>query len=144
MQRIKVDLPVPEGPMTAVMPVGATLRSTARSTGTPRRYSFVSPRMSSAGASRARACATALLLLGRFLARGLLARAFLLVRRAVERRARLLRDLAHDRPVLLVGDREEAVGAAERLLHLGRETVIVEAFGQRLNQIGVEVVRISE
>ena len=40
MQRISVDLPVPEGPMIAVMPRPSTLSETSLSTGWPARYSL--------------------------------------------------------------------------------------------------------
>ena len=45
MQRISVDLPVPEGPMTAVIPSGAMDRSMPRSTGLPGAYSLHRPRI---------------------------------------------------------------------------------------------------
>jgi len=53
MQRMSVDFPVPDGPMTAVMPRFANVMLMSRNTGTPRRYSLRSPRISSAGAGAA-------------------------------------------------------------------------------------------
>jgi hypothetical protein len=41
MQRMSVDLPVPEGPMIAVMPLSAKVSEMLLRTGTPARYSFV-------------------------------------------------------------------------------------------------------
>src|SRR4051812_33071848 len=117
MQRISVDLPVPDGPMIAVTPVGAIVRLTSMSTGTPRRYSLRSRRISSAGCAGGAAGATAISSF--LLACGFLSCRFLLIRRAVERGARLFRDLANHCPILLVGDWEEPVRAAECLLHFG-------------------------
>src|SRR5215203_6737243 len=58
MQRISVDLPVPDGPMTAVMPRPGMARSMSFSTGTPGRYSLRSLRMRSARASPSLVAAT--------------------------------------------------------------------------------------
>src|SRR3989441_6571697 len=124
MQRIRVDLPVPEGPMTALMPRASKSRSIPRSTGLPGTYSLTSPRTESA------ALTLFLALCGRF--------GFLpgerVERRLVELLAAAFGDLPHQGPVLLVIDREEAVGAVERLLHLGREAVSVETLEQRVAQ----------
>src|SRR5262245_26690878 len=65
-----------------------------------------------------------LLLLGERLR---LALCLLLEGRLVVGRAGFLRDLAHHRPGLLVGDREEAVVAVELLGHLGRKAEGEEA-----------------
>src|SRR5688572_20084581 len=121
MQRIRVDFPVPEGPMTALMPRGANSRSMPRSTGLPRSYSLTSCLMTRAGAARdpaltAAACSAATgptpLFLLRLLRRGLgLSLREVVERCLVELLAAAFRDLPHERPVLLVGDREEAVGA---------------------------------
>jgi hypothetical protein len=48
MQRISVDLPVPEGPMIATMPGSETLSEMSRRTGWPLRYSLTRLRMTSA------------------------------------------------------------------------------------------------
>src|SRR5690606_13947123 len=114
------------------------------------RYSLRNPRTTrDGGVSSVRAgsvIARRLFFLGfeRLLPRRRLARRLLLVGRAVERRAGLVGDLAHHRPVLLVGDREEAVGAAERLPHLGREAVFVETSGLLLREVRREIVRVGE
>src|SRR6267143_250819 len=134
MQRIRVDLPVPEGPMTALMPRASKSRSMPRSTGFPGTYSLTSPRTESA------ALTLFLALCGRF---GFL-RGERVERRLVEFLAAAFGHLPHHGPVLLVIDREEAVGAVERLLHLGREAVIVETLQQRVAQLRLEVVRVRK
>src|SRR3979411_564495 len=48
MHRTSVDLPVPDGPMIAVMPRPATVSETSLSTGFPGRYSLRRLRMTSA------------------------------------------------------------------------------------------------
>ena len=45
MQRISVLLPVPDAPMTALIPVSPNARSMSCKTGLPGTYSLVSPRM---------------------------------------------------------------------------------------------------
>src|SRR5260370_22102994 len=134
MQRIRVDLPVPEGPMTALMPCASKSRSMPRSTGFPGTYSLTSPRTESA------ALTLFLALCGRF---GFL-RGERVERRLVEFLAAAFGHLPHHGPVLLVIDREEAVGAVERLLHLGREAVIVETLQQRVAQLRLKVVRVRK
>src|SRR5688500_2818108 len=47
MQRTRVDLPVPDGPMIAVRPRPSTVIDTSRSTGWPARYSLRRLRMTS-------------------------------------------------------------------------------------------------
>src|SRR5215204_1461362 len=128
MQRISVDLPVPDGPMTAVMPRPGMARSMSFRTGTPGRYSLRSLRMRSAREFPSLVAATtparpsllrlSLGLLARRL--GLAGRLFL-VGSLVVGRSGILGHLAHDRPILLVRDRQEAVVAVELLRHLRRE-----------------------
>src|SRR6266702_2752329 len=161
MQRISVDLPAPEGPMIAVNPRPSTSSETPLSTGSPARYSLRRLRMVTdrstgrlvgglAAVEASMACAPRRSGLGRcllllpFRERLGLALGFGIVGRLVEWRSGLLGDLAHDRPVLLVGDREEAVVAVELLDHLGRETEGEEAVLNLLGEIGLEVVRIGE
>src|SRR5256712_147940 len=134
MQRIRVDLPVPEGPMTAMSARYSNSSTMPRSTGWPGLYSLTSPRTESA------ALTLFLALCGCF--------GFLpgerVERRLVELLAAAFGDLPHQVPVLLVIDREEAVGAVERLLHLGREAVSVETLEQRVAQLRLEGVRVRK
>src|SRR5258708_35080865 len=91
-------------------------------------------------------CATgsrtdASLLLRRF---GRLPRGFLFVRRLVEAAARALGYIADDGPRGLVVDREEAIGAVERLLHFRGEPIVVEAPDHLVDKPGREIVRGAE
>src|SRR6266581_717319 len=121
MQRISVLLPVPDGPMIAVMPRAAMSRLMSFSTGLPVMYDFERCRIVSmrlplphrGGRGRVMRCrdGSVLLLCGFGLA----------LRQRVERSlvevlAGALGDGAHDFPGRLVVDREEAVGALECLL----------------------------
>src|SRR5262245_2957224 len=81
-----------------------------------------------------------LLLRGRF---GL-ALALRLVGGFVVWRARAFRDLAHNLPGLLVGDRHEAIVAVELLLHRIREAEGEEAVGDLRGEIRLEVVGVGE
>src|SRR5262245_56114307 len=81
-----------------------------------------------------------LLLRGRF---GL-ALALRLIGGLVVRRAGSFRDLAHDLPGLLVGDRKEAIVAVEFLLHRLREAESEEAVGDLLGEVRLEVVRVGK
>src|SRR6185436_20496566 len=73
-----------------------------------------------------------------------LALAFRFVGVFVVRRARRLRDLAHDLPGLLVGDRHKAIVAVEFLLHRLWEPEAKEAIGDLLGKIGLEVVGVGK
>src|SRR6218665_1367146 len=118
MQRISVLLPVPEGPMMLVSPVPDTARSMPLSTGWPGRYSLTS-------CSMRRLPAVALACMDRSVS-GLLLGRGLVVGIAREQLAGRGRHGAHQLPVLLVRDRQEAV-AAQALGHLSRDLVVVEA-----------------
>src|SRR4051794_39533909 len=128
MQRTSVDFPAPEGPMIAVTPRPSRTNDTFLSTIELVRYRLLRLRMTSdrSAAGSAEPCSRfwasasitrrsrfrsllrllrrrlLLLLLGE---RFGLAFGFGLVARLVVRRAGFFRDLAHDRPGLLVGDR---------------------------------------
>src|SRR5215212_6802659 len=151
MQRISVDLPVPDGPMTAVMPRPGMARSMSFSTGTPGRYSLRSLRMRSARASPSLVAATTA---GAAVIASSVPRPScapprprgppLLVGSLVVGRSGILGHLAHDRPILLVGDRQEAVVAVELLRHLRREAEIVKALLDLRRELRLEIVRIGE
>src|SRR4051812_42370332 len=161
MDRTSVDLPVPDGPMIAVMPRPSTVSETSLSTGCPGRYSLRKLRMTSARStssatglsgvdtSMARMLRRLLLLRRRLLLLLLcqrlgLALCFRLERCLVVGRAGPFGDLAHHFPGVLVGDREEAVVAVELLAHRGREVEGKEAGADFLGQIRMEVVCVGE
>src|SRR5260370_37176570 len=75
---------------------------------------------------------------------GGLALRFRVVGRLVVGRAGLLRDVAHHRPGLLVGDWQEAVVAVELLHHRRRETEREEGPLDLPRRLRPEVVRIGE
>src|SRR5215468_7920112 len=70
--------------------------------------------------------------------------AFRVISGLVVRRARALRDVAHDLPRVLVGDRDKAVVAVEFALHRFREAEGKETVRDLLGEIGLEVVRVGE
>src|ERR1700759_3165211 len=84
-------------------------------------------------------------LLFRLLLRGFgLARRFPLIGCLVVGRAGVLRDLADDGPVLLVGDWEKAVVALEILLHLGREAEVVEALLDLVGELRLQIMCVGK
>ncbi len=161
MQRISVLLPVPDGPMIAVMPRAAIvevdvlqyrlarhvgLRQMAqrqhRPSSTKKRHAARRRvrRRRAAAPSDALSPSSPCLRFGL----GLFLRRFLVVGRLVEAAARARRHRAHRLPRRLVVDREEAVGAVERLHHFRREAVVVEARQHLVGELRIEVVRIRE
>src|SRR5256714_5070615 len=137
MQRTSVDLPAPDGPITAVMPRPSSASDTFLSTIELVRYCLLRLRMTSerSGAGSVELCprfrASASIKRGsrfwRLLRRGGVPLLFgerlgfalrlRLVARLVVRGPGLLRDVAHHRPGLLVGDRHEPIIAVELLGH---------------------------
>src|SRR5262245_36481908 len=126
MQRTSVDLPVPEGPMIAVIPRPSTLSETSLSTGCPERYSLrrwriTSERSTSAAAGLNGAAASMALLLWQSGAQlllgelGSLALRFPVVGGFVVGHTGLFGDLAHHCPIVPVGDRNEAIAPVEFL-----------------------------
>src|SRR4051812_22425782 len=161
MHRTSVDLPVPDGPMIAVMPRPSTVSETSLSTGCPGRYSLRRLRMTSArSASSATGLSGVGTSMGRMpsqvllLRRGLLllllcqrlgfALRFRLEGRLVVGRAGPFGDLAHDFPGILVGEREETVVAVELLAHRGREVEGKEAGADFLGELRMEIVRVGK